>query len=431
MFVGAINADLRSVLAGLAPAWQGRPIYVGCSGNATIERILASLGVGELHGNDVSLYSCALGHYLAGQPFHVTVRDNRYAWLGPWLEPGIPTVATLLLCTTAFQFADRDTPYHRRMWDAYTGRWAQLHAETCEKVKAATEGVRLRSFYAGDVVDFLTNAPEESVVISSPPTYRGGYERLYRQLDAVFDWPKPDYQLFTEERFEALIDVIRTKRVWVVSRDQPIPTLDGFQVARVQTGMRSKPVYVYSNQPGATLTVPRQKLEAVPYPRVTDRAEPPLALIDLTQGQLNTLRSEYLNPRIAPAAATVRFAVLAHGRLAGAMAFTLYSRYGNDWCDAYLMTDFAVSSAVPKLSKLVLAATLTKEVQTVLEQAACGRVQTIGTTAFTDKPVSMKYRGVYSLHSRKEGQLNYVGTAGKWTLEEAYQWWTKKQTCAA
>jgi hypothetical protein len=431
MFVGAINGDLRSVLASLAPAWRGLPIFVGCSGNATIERILPSLDVGELHGNDVAVYSCALGHHLASQPFHVTIEDERYAWLKPYVEPGVPTVTTLLLCTTAFQLADRDTPYHRRMWQAYTGRWAQLHAETAEKIKAATEKVRLRSFYAGDVVDFLTNAPEESVVVSAPPTYRGGYERLYKKLGAVFDWPKPDYQLFTEERFAALIDVIRTKRVWVVSRDQPIPTLDGFQVARVQTGMRSKPVYVYSNHAGATLTVPRQKLEAVPYARVTDRAEPPLALVDLTQGQLNTLRSEYLNPRMAPAAATVRFGVLAAGRLAGAMGFKLYWPYGDDWCHAYRMTDFAVSCSVPKLSKLVLAATLTKEVQTVLEQAACGRVQTIATTAFTDKPVSMKYRGVYALHSRKEGALNYVGMAGKWTLEEAYQWWNKKQTCAA
>jgi hypothetical protein len=67
MFVGAINENLCSVLAGLSPAWRGLPVYVGCSGNATIERILASLGVTELHGNDVSLYSCALGHH-RGRP---------------------------------------------------------------------------------------------------------------------------------------------------------------------------------------------------------------------------------------------------------------------------------------------------------------------------------------------------------------------------
>jgi hypothetical protein len=54
MFVGSINADLRSIL------------------NA-VERILAAQGLIDLHGNDVSLYSCAVGAYLSGQPFRVEV----------------------------------------------------------------------------------------------------------------------------------------------------------------------------------------------------------------------------------------------------------------------------------------------------------------------------------------------------------------------
>ena len=55
------------------------------------------------------------------------------------------------------------------------------------------------------------------------------------------------------------------------------------------------------------------------------------------------------------------------------------------------------------------------------------RVRTIGTTAFTKKPVSMKYRGLFALHNRKEDALNYLGDAGKWTLDEALAWWQKTQ----
>jgi hypothetical protein len=47
MFVGSINADLRSILAQLAPAWPGLPVYVGCSGNFTVERILAAHGLSD------------------------------------------------------------------------------------------------------------------------------------------------------------------------------------------------------------------------------------------------------------------------------------------------------------------------------------------------------------------------------------------------
>ena len=69
MFIGAINSQLRSILAGFR-ALQDRPVYVGCSGNFTFDastrrRVLASKGVKELHSNDVSLYSWA-ADYLAG-----------------------------------------------------------------------------------------------------------------------------------------------------------------------------------------------------------------------------------------------------------------------------------------------------------------------------------------------------------------------------
>lgn len=36
MFIGAIPADLRAILAEMAPAWRDRPIYVGASGNFTM-----------------------------------------------------------------------------------------------------------------------------------------------------------------------------------------------------------------------------------------------------------------------------------------------------------------------------------------------------------------------------------------------------------
>jgi hypothetical protein len=170
MFVGAINQDLRSVLATLAPAWRGLPVYVGCSGNFTVERLLAAHGLTDLHGNDVSLYSCALGAHLAGKDFRVSARDGDLAWLGDWLQPGLPTLATLLLCTTALEFHGRDNPYHQRMWNAYLRRWPAMHAKTLANLEKGLADLKLRDFYAGDVVDFLANTPQDSVVISFPKT---------------------------------------------------------------------------------------------------------------------------------------------------------------------------------------------------------------------------------------------------------------------
>lgn len=66
MFIGCINRQMPAVLEQAAIAWKGLPVYVACSGNFTVERILARCGVGAIHSNDVSIYSCALGWHLAG-----------------------------------------------------------------------------------------------------------------------------------------------------------------------------------------------------------------------------------------------------------------------------------------------------------------------------------------------------------------------------
>ena len=155
MFIGAINADLRGVVALAAKRWGDAPVYVGCSGAFTIERVLTAAGhAAPLHGNDVSLYSCAFGHHLAGRPFRLAVKDPDYAWLADdnRLDAGLPALATLQLATAALPFAGRPTPYHRRTWEAYRTRWASLHAATVARVEKALAGVTLASFRPGDAV---------------------------------------------------------------------------------------------------------------------------------------------------------------------------------------------------------------------------------------------------------------------------------------
>jgi hypothetical protein len=47
MFIGSINRYMRAVLEQAAGQWKGLPVYVACSGNFTVERILARCGVGQ------------------------------------------------------------------------------------------------------------------------------------------------------------------------------------------------------------------------------------------------------------------------------------------------------------------------------------------------------------------------------------------------
>ena len=62
MFQGSIPASLRAVVHEAARGWGASTVHVGCSGNFTVERTLWDIGV-KCHGNDVSIYTCALGEH--------------------------------------------------------------------------------------------------------------------------------------------------------------------------------------------------------------------------------------------------------------------------------------------------------------------------------------------------------------------------------
>lgn len=424
MFVGAINTDLRSIVAEVSRTWTSEDVYVGCSGNFTIERILKG-GRFRLHGNDVSLYSCTIGNYLAGGRTDIRIRDPEYEWLTPYMEDELGKITVLVLCTSMLEGYGRKEPYFVRRRQAYRAQWESLYRRTRERVARALEGVRLVEFWPGDVVDWAEMAPDDAAFLAFPPTYKAGYERLYRAIDAVFEWDPPDYVIFDEDRLALLVERITRKREWLIARDTPIEGLEGYERGWVQTALRSRPLYVYAGNAPVRMTRPRLKVEPVPWPRLGEAdvigPESQLTVKRLTQGQMNLLRSQYLNPGIAPAGAQLNLAVLVDGKVIGALGLTR-STYGMS--DAYLMSDFAVRpTRYKRLSKLVLIAALSREVQVLVEQVMNRRVRTISTTAFTDKPVSMKYRGLFQLHSRKEGRVNYVADAGRWTLQEGLALW--------
>lgn len=252
----------------------------------------------------------------------------------------------------------------------------------------------------------------------------GGYEKLYEAFEEIFDWQPPDYLEFDEKRFAELTSLMLEKQTWVTLRDEAVNDLAPHCIGSFQQTARSKPVYVYAGEGKSRISAPTQKLEAVPLGRLEGEGAGPLRIVRLTGGQMNFLRSQYLAPTIVPAAAQINLGVIWGDKIVGAIGLSQPQTGRGDWCDAYQTSDFAVRPAVYKrLSKLVLAAALSVEARAVLEQSFNRRVKRIGTTAFTKNAVSMKYRGLYTINNRKDGAVNYVAPAGKWTLEGALAWW--------
>ncbi len=383
------------------------------------------------HGNDVSIYTCALGALLSGSDDPLGVKPEyaeEWGWLTPYLEAGQrERCAVLMLSTTmmAGSAASRENLYYQRQRRAYREQWERLFAATVAKLEAMP--VRLLSYYAGDVMDWLPQVPKDGAVVSFPPFYAGGYENLYKPLDAVFEWPgRPSYEVMDEAAVDRFFDLATSRRHWMLALHRERADMAEHLRGMTKTSNRGVPVYVYASEAKARVVMPQQQVKHCLLPLVADSIGETPRIIELPAAQFNELRSLYLNPGIAPAMVTQAYGLLVDDVLVGVWAISPPdSVMGNFTPElhphAYLMSDFAVGDgSVKRLSALVLRAALSREAQLLYERCLHRRCRGLVTTAFSDKPVSMKYRGLFDLHSRRQDAdgkyvLNYKARVGELT----------------
>ncbi|TQE30932.1 hypothetical protein Sipo8835_22920 [Streptomyces ipomoeae] len=433
MFQGTIPGPMRSIVSETARVWPTGPVYIPCCGNFTIERTLSGLGF-ALHSSDVSIYTSAIGRWLTGQPVGIRLREesqHQLGWLADSLDDGPGTVATLMLGTRFLASVDRDGLWHERVVRSYRDQWQAKHAETVEKLSYTD--LQLASYEAEDVRSWLDKVPSDAPVCSFPPFYGGGYEKLYEPLEAHFTWDAPQYEPLSDADVVSVLGAITSRPYWLTASNHDVEALRPYLRGVIKATPRAAPFYVYASAARTRIVSPRQPIEPVTALRLRqgEEIEGPLTLALLKPGQFNALRSRYLNPRIAPGAANLAVAVKAAGKVIGVFAMSP-SNYTPD--EAYLLSDFAVGPTdYARLSKLVVLAATSAEAQLLCQRAFSKRIRAVATTAFTNNPVSMKYRGLLRLTKRGPSneeayayQLQYQGRMGGHTLDEAWTTWTAK-----
>lgn len=441
MFNGTIPAEMRAIVAEHAESWPAElPVYVGCSGNLTIERAVHALGRDvTIHGNDITAYSCALGWYFAGERLDFEIKDEhrpQLDWLDEYLDGSTGTLAVLMLGTRFMQFVGRVGTYYERMVEAYRDQMPTMYAKTCSKLEACT--LKLGSFFAGDVRDYLDAAPADAPVVMFPPFYGSSdYESMFAALDKHFDWPTPDYRDLDEAGKDQIIEQVMRRPHWMIGLHHEREELADWRRGRVQTSNRGVPITVYSSASSARIVMPRQALEPIRMRKISpgEDLQGPLRLHMLTGGEFAAIRSQFMARTIRPGSPLMAVGVSAGGALIGAFAY-LPGKF--DPNELYLMSDFPVSwSKYKRLSKLIVLAAMSREAQHLAQRSTSKRLTKIVTTAFSDNPQSSKYgRGIpgFKLIKRTEGdtdgvhkyQLQYGGPFGDWTLAEALELWQTK-----
>lgn len=462
-FRGFIPSHVQKVIHEVTEGWPCRDVYVGCSGNFTIERVLEGRDF-RLHGNDVTLYSCLLGSYLARQELPVALTDlgqQEFPWLARYLctqEDALAAVmlaANLMLAISAKGERKRNA-YYERVVNGYLAQWDALHAATVERLRAVT--LRLASFHIGDVTEWIKTLPADQGFLAYPPfgaagagLYRVGGERL----SLVFKWNDPPYTTLQGDDADAFFRAVAEHfDNWCLATNRPIEEFAGSLRGMTKPTNRAATVYIYASSGPIRVVSPHQALDPVLAPRLVPGQEigdtMTLALLDYKQFQ--ALRSQYMNVFLRPGAASQAVAVLVDGYLVGVYALSTAPTFSTlaTVDSVYLLSDFPVRPTdYGKLAKLVLYAALSKEGKLLAERSAGHRVRHVVTTAFSNNPESMKYRGLFTLVSRKDNptsheswgqgidlaaneyyarryQLNYRAEVGRWTLAEGLAEWKRR-----
>ncbi len=159
-FIGSINDKLRKFFHTHAGILEGRDVFIGCSGNFTVEQIISrKCQTARIYSNDVSMYTSVLGHYITGKPLPLQVVNEELLWMQGYIDKGGNyATACLSLALSMFKYEKRNNPYSERMWQSYLVNFEAMLEKTVAKVHKASENIRcddyrksLMFFWAGGV----------------------------------------------------------------------------------------------------------------------------------------------------------------------------------------------------------------------------------------------------------------------------------------
>lgn len=100
----------------------------------------------------------------------------------------------------------------------------------------------------------------------------------------------------------------------------------------------------------------------------------------------------------------------------------------------FLHSDFVVPSKIERLSKLLLYILRSITVYKLILRYYIHAYAGLQTSVYTDKPVSMKYRGIFSKFDNPDpkktvkGKLTYIGNFTKLSIEECFEKWKNRKS---
>lgn len=431
MFVGTTPPEVKILLQDILTGRKGEDIFVGCSGNFSSDKILASMGF-NVHSNDVSLYSKLIADIVLGTDTKVDVLNEDLATVfAQWEESKYRKLVQVMFAIKLSDFAQKKNLYQIEFYENYLANADKYYESTIQKIEKNQQfDFKINDFFYGDFIEHLKNKPKNSIGVSYPPTYKGGYEKMFRFIEESFGYERAPYNLFDPKEGATVFGDLLDNGENIIYSDQEHELLKKYEVAKVGLGAGKKPIYVYSS----VLTdkiyyIERQKKQnkskyaVIPY-EYEFTAETKIEVQVCKVEDVNYFKAFYMANKVNyTEGGDFALVFLADGKVFG---FASFSKMLSDFHFLFMQSDFVVNSSAGKLSKLLIMLMKSREVRKLSIRFFKHFYKGVKTTVYTDKPVSMKYRGVFELDRRDKGKLIYSAGFTEDTTSKIYEIWLKK-----
>lgn len=333
--------------------------------------------------------------------------DEEYQFLNIKSDDPAEIIATIHLFNAIKKHKNAQDIYHKSLYDDFVARLDYYHKKYTERYKKLVENLKSKQievFYCADIADAIANCQEKDILIYQNEFHSGmkaTSNALQRHLLDDFGW---------KERTKTKYSEIDEETVNYMAISQ-----HGFMGRREV--FKDQRTYVYSNVAcSGDNSFNKRLIVPLRYKRLPDdyvlTENSKLRFMRASMAEIDYLRMIYLKKGIILGSAPFCYLWFIDEYVFGACMFDFLkvNKYGYD--SVAMKSDFVIDHPIPKLSRLLILGVLSTEFKEELNIRYKHECGIISTSVFTDKPVSMKYRGVFKLAERGIGKLYYIQQAG-------------------
>ena len=426
MFAESVPKPVLEQVTRVFPFDAFSEVFVCWSGSFRFEQTVAQASTGiRIVGSDVGLLSCALGVLAATGSTVAFEFVERLAFVERQLvgEPDAVRVAALLVAlemgryTGPSEFAALHLTHYETSFAAYLSK-------ASEKLAGFLGALRIDAFLPRDPREHALEGLKRGAAIVGYPPLKGGGDPGSRFLARNTRWMAPGFNPLSADDVAAWVHGLDDARAsYCILTLAPV---EGLRPAATFSTTSRRVVHVYARTARSSFARQEYTLKPFKYEAVRAedlRPESRVELLPVGAGEMNFLKERYLAKNIAHVPGHLNFLVFVDRKLAGGF---IYTRAKHDPTRTlYLLSDFSVSRE-RRVSKLVAMMATSKLTVAIAVRKLLIAVQQIVTTAFTDKPISMKYRGIYDLTGRGPGHLQYASAVRRQSPQDIYREWYER-----